>query len=122
MIAFPPPPATARGALLVLHHAGAGTGEDRINPLAYKRDGDRYVVFASEAGAPTNPDRYHNLKAHPNLSIEVGTDTIDVVAAEATGQERDRLCDAQVERSPSFAGYQAKTGRTIPVMVLTPAG
>ncbi len=106
--------------LLLLHHVGARSGKDRINPLAYNRDGDRYVVFASKAGAPTNPDWYHNLKAHPNVSIEVGTDTIDVVAAEATGEERDRLYGAQVERSPSFAEYQEKTERTIPVMVLTP--
>jgi deazaflavin-dependent oxidoreductase (nitroreductase family) len=106
--------------LLLLHHVGAKTGKDRINPLAYNRDGDRYVVFASKAGAPTNPDWYHNLKAHPTVSIEVGTDTIDVVAAEATGEERDRLYGAQVKRSPSFAEYQEKTERTIPVMVLTP--
>jgi deazaflavin-dependent oxidoreductase (nitroreductase family) len=108
--------------LLLLHHVGARSGKDRINPLAYNRDGDRYVVFASKAGAPTNPDWYHNLKAHPNVSIEVGTDTIDVVAAEATGEERDRLYSAQVKRSPSFAEYQEKTERTIPVMVLTPTG
>jgi deazaflavin-dependent oxidoreductase (nitroreductase family) len=108
--------------LLLLHHVGAKTGKDRINPLAYNRDGDRYVVFASKAGAPTNPDWYHNLKAHPKVSIEVATDTIDVVAAEATGGERDRLYGAQVERSPSFAEYQEKTERTIPVMVLTPTG
>jgi deazaflavin-dependent oxidoreductase (nitroreductase family) len=108
--------------LLLLHHLGARTGRPRINPLAYDRDGDRYVIFASKAGAPTNPDWYHNLKAHPNVAIEVGTDTIDVVAAEATGGERDRLFRRQAERSPSFADYQEKTERLIPVMVLTPTG
>jgi deazaflavin-dependent oxidoreductase (nitroreductase family) len=108
--------------LLLLHHVGAKSGKDRVNPLAYNRDGDRYVIFASKAGAPTNPDWYHNLKAHPNVSIEVGTDTIDVAAAEATGEERDRLFSAQVERSPGFAEYQAKTDRVIPVIVLTPTG
>ena len=107
--------------LLLLHHVGAKTGQDRINPLAHNRDGDRYVIFASKAGAPTNPDWYHNLKAHPDVSVEVGTDTIDVVAAEATGEERERLFGAQVERSPSFADYQAKTDRLIPVVVLTPS-
>jgi deazaflavin-dependent oxidoreductase (nitroreductase family) len=107
--------------LLLLHHVGAKTGQDRINPLAYNRDGDRYVIFASKAGAPTNPDWYHNLKAHPDVSIEVGTDTIDVVAAEATGEERERLFSAQVERSPGFGDYQAKTDRVIPVIVLTPS-
>ena len=72
--------------LLLLHHVGARSGKDRINPLVYNRDGDRYVVFASKAGAPTNPDSYHNLKANPNTTIEVGTDTIDVVASEASGE------------------------------------
>lgn len=59
--------------LLLLHHIGARTGKDRVNPLVYDRDGDHYVIFASKAGAPTNPGWYHNLKAHPNVSIEVGT-------------------------------------------------
>jgi deazaflavin-dependent oxidoreductase (nitroreductase family) len=108
--------------LLLLHHLGARTGTNRVNPLAYDRDGDRYVIFASKAGAPTNPDWYHNLKAHPNVEIEVGTDTIDVVAAEAVGEERDRLYRRQAERSPGFAEYQAKTDRVIPVMLLTPKG
>ena len=108
--------------LLLLHHVGARSGTDRVNPLAYDRDGDRYVIFASKAGAPSNPDWYHNLKAHPNVSIEVGTDTIDVVADEAVGEERDRLFRRQTERSPGFAEYQAKTDRLIPVIVLTPTG
>jgi deazaflavin-dependent oxidoreductase (nitroreductase family) len=108
--------------LLLLHHVGARTGANRVNPLAYDRDGDRYVIFASKAGAPTNPDWYHNLKAHPNVEIEVGTDTIDVVAAEAVGEERDRLYRRQAERSSGFAEYQAKTDRVIPVMLLTPTG
>jgi deazaflavin-dependent oxidoreductase (nitroreductase family) len=107
--------------LLLLHHVGARSGKDRINPLVYNRDGDRYVVFASKAGAPTNPDWYHNLRANPNVTIDVGTDTIDVVASEASGEERDRLFRAQVERSPQFGEYQSKTDRVIPVVVLTPA-
>ncbi len=89
-------------------------------PAASRRDGDRYVIFASKAGAPTNPDWYHNLKANPNATIEVGTDTLDVAAAEATGEDRDRLFQAQVESSPQFGDYQAKTERVIPVIVLTP--
>jgi deazaflavin-dependent oxidoreductase (nitroreductase family) len=108
--------------LLLLHHVGAKSGKARINPLVYSRDGDRYVVFASKAGAPTNPDWYHNLKAHPDVRIEVGTDTIEVRAEEATGEERDRLFGAQAERSPQFAEYQRKTERVIPVFVLTPTG
>lgn len=108
--------------LLLLHHVGAKSGKDRINPLAYNRDGNRYVVFASKAGAPTNPDWYHNLKAHPDVRIDVGTETIEVRAEEATGEDRDRLFRAQAERSPQFAEYQSKTERVIPVIVLTPTG
>ncbi len=110
------------GTLLLLHHVGARTGTPRVNPLMYNRDGDRYVIFASKAGAPNNPGWYYNLMADPNTTIEVGTDTIDVVASEATGDERDRLYSAQVELSPQFAEYQAKTDRAIPVVVLTPTG
>jgi deazaflavin-dependent oxidoreductase (nitroreductase family) len=108
--------------LLLLHHTGAKSGTSRINPLAYIEDGDRFVIFASKAGAPTNPDWYHNLHAHPAVKIEVGSQTIDVVASEARGDERERLFRAQAEASPQFAGYQEKTDRLIPVIVLTPAG
>jgi deazaflavin-dependent oxidoreductase (nitroreductase family) len=107
--------------LLLLHHTGAKSGKSRVNPLVYLSDQGRYVIFASKAGAPTNPDWYHNLKAHPDVRIEVGTDTIDAVASEATGEERERLFRAQVERSPQFAEYEDKTERTIPVIALTPA-
>ncbi|MFL5822697.1 MAG: nitroreductase family deazaflavin-dependent oxidoreductase [Solirubrobacteraceae bacterium] len=106
--------------LLLLHHTGAKSGKARINPVAYTRDGERYVIFASKAGAPTNPDWYHNLKAHPEVSIEVGTDRLDVVAEEARGEERERLFAAQAERSPQFAEYQRKTDRVIPVITLAP--
>ncbi len=106
--------------LLLLHHTGAKSGLGRINPLGYLRDGGRYVVFASKGGAPTNPDWYYNLKANPNATIEVGTDTLDVVAGEATGEERERLYSTQAERVPQFAEYQNQTERLIPVIVLTP--
>jgi deazaflavin-dependent oxidoreductase (nitroreductase family) len=110
--------------LVLLHHTGAKSGKSYINPLAYLGDGDRYVVFGSKGGAPVHPAWYHNLKANPEVTIEVGTDTIDVVAGEATGDERDRLYRAQSERVPAFAEYAATTDgvRTIPVVVLTPAG
>jgi deazaflavin-dependent oxidoreductase (nitroreductase family) len=78
------------------------------------------VIFASKAGAPENPGWYYNLKAHPDTTIEVGTDTVDVRAGEAESEERERLFATQAERSPTFAEYQAKAGRVIPVMVLTP--
>jgi deazaflavin-dependent oxidoreductase (nitroreductase family) len=106
--------------LLLLHHTGAKSGKSRTNPLGYLNDQGRYVVFASKAGAPTNPDWYHNLKAHPNVTIEVGSDTIEVVASEAIGEERDRLYRTQAERVPQFAEYEKQTDRVIPVIVLTP--
>jgi deazaflavin-dependent oxidoreductase (nitroreductase family) len=106
--------------LLLLHHRGAKTGVERVNPVAYLEDGGRYVIFASKAGAPTNPDWYHNLKANPQASIEVGSDTIAVTASDATGQERERLFAAQVQKSPPFGEYQANTKRLIPVVTLSP--
>ena len=107
--------------LLLLHHTGAKSGKSRINPLAYQGDDGRYVIFASKAGAPTNPDWYYNLKAQPNVKVEVGTDTIDVLASEATGEERERLYRTQVGRVPQFAEYEKTAGeRVIPVIVLTP--
>jgi deazaflavin-dependent oxidoreductase (nitroreductase family) len=104
--------------LLLLHHTGAKSGAARINPLAYQADGGRYVIFASKAGAPTNPDWYHNLKAHPETTIEVGTDTLAVTATEATGEERERLFQAQKESTPQLAEYEQKIDRVIPVIVL----
>jgi deazaflavin-dependent oxidoreductase (nitroreductase family) len=106
--------------VLLLHHRGAKSGAEYVNPLAYLRDGDRYAIFASAAGAPKHPGWYHNLKAHPEASIEVGTDTLEVVAKEAEGEERNRLFAAQAEQIPQFAGYAEKTDRVIPVILLTP--
>src|SRR5438128_1461860 len=108
--------------LLLLHHTGAKSGTDRVNPLAYQSDDGRYVIFASKGGAPTNPDWYYNLKANPNVTIEVGSDTIEVVASEATGEERERLFRRQVENVPQFGEYEKTAGREIPVIVLTPDG
>jgi deazaflavin-dependent oxidoreductase (nitroreductase family) len=107
-------------SLLLLHHTGARTGTARVNPVAYLADGDRYVIFASKAGAPTHPDWYHNLRAYPDVTIEVGRDTLKATAHEVTGAERERLFAAMVERSPSFAEYQRKTERLIPVIALDP--
>ena len=106
--------------LLLLHHVGARSGKPRINPMMYLKDGDRYLVFASKAGADTNPDWYHNLKTHPNVQIEVGDDVIDVHANEITGAERDRLYARQASLYSGFADYQRQTKRIIPVIALTP--
>src|SRR5579875_2155258 len=86
--------------MLLLHHTGARSGQSRIAPLVYLPDADRYVIFASKAGAPTNPAWYHNLKANPEATIEVGSNTVPVIATEVTGDERQRLFDAQVRRMP----------------------
>jgi deazaflavin-dependent oxidoreductase (nitroreductase family) len=106
--------------ILLLHHTGARSGTQRVNPLVYQPDQGRYVIFASKAGAPSNPDWYHNLRANPDVSIEVGSEQIDVRAEEAAGEERDRLFEAQKQRAPQFAEYEQKTDRTIPVVILTP--
>jgi deazaflavin-dependent oxidoreductase (nitroreductase family) len=106
--------------LLLLHHRGAKSGRDYVNPLAYLPDGDRYVVFASKAGAPSHPGWYHNLVANPDVTIEVGSETLKAVASVAQGAERDRLFERQAAVMPRFAGYQAATERVIPVVVLTP--
>lgn len=106
--------------ILLVHHTGARSGMQRINPVAYHRDGERYVIFASKAGAPSNPGWYHNLIAHPDTTIEVGDQTLRVHASEAVGEERDRLYADQAERIPQFADYAQKTSRTIPVILLTP--
>ena len=92
----------------------------RVNPVAYLNDDGRYVIFASKAGAPTNPAWYHNVKAHPETTIEVGSETLEVVAGEVNGEERERLFAAQCQRSPQFTEYQQKTDRVIPVIALTP--
>jgi deazaflavin-dependent oxidoreductase (nitroreductase family) len=106
--------------LLLLHTVGVKTGQARVNPVMYLADGDNHVVFASKAGAPTNPDWYHNLVANPRASIEVGDKTINVVAHVADDETRERLWSTQKQRYPGFAEYEAKTDRQIPVVVLEP--
>jgi deazaflavin-dependent oxidoreductase (nitroreductase family) len=110
----------AGAPMVLLHTIGARTGVDRVNPLVYGRDGDNLVVFASRGGAPTHPDWFHNLVAHPDVTVEVGTDTVPVRARVAEGDERERLWARQKELMPGFAEYEAKTTRQIPVIVLEP--
>jgi deazaflavin-dependent oxidoreductase (nitroreductase family) len=106
--------------LLLLTSTGAKSGQTRINPLAYTRDGDRYVVIASKGGAPTHPDWFHNVVANPEVTVEVGPERIPAKAVVAEGAERDRLYDAQAALMPGFAEYQRKTTRRIPVVILEP--
>jgi deazaflavin-dependent oxidoreductase (nitroreductase family) len=107
--------------LLILHSTGAKSGEERLHPVAYRGDGDNYIVFASYGGRPENPDWFYNLKANPKARIEVGTETHEVVARVAQGTERDRIWDLQTKEFPGFAQYQDKTDREIPVVILEPA-
>jgi deazaflavin-dependent oxidoreductase (nitroreductase family) len=106
--------------LLLLHNVGAKSGTSFVTPLVYLADGDNWVIFASKGGAPNNPGWYHNLKAQPAVAIEIGDDTVDVTAEEATGDERERLYSIQEEQQPQFAEYAQKTDRKIPVIVLKP--
>jgi deazaflavin-dependent oxidoreductase (nitroreductase family) len=109
----------AGAPMLLLHHLGAHTGRERVNPLVYLQDGDDMVVAASKGGAPSDPDWYHNLKAHPRVLVEVGTDAFTVEATEVTGVERDELYRRLGRLRPSFAGYETKTSRVIPMFRLT---
>src|SRR5438034_6755240 len=106
--------------ILLLHHTGAKSGKVRVNPLAYQANGDRLIVFASKGGAPTNPDWFHNLKANPRATVEVGTETRDVRARVAEGEERERIWRRQKEMNPGFGEYEKKTTRKIPVVILEP--
>ena len=109
----------AGGTLLLLHTVGAKSGQPRVNPLAYTMDGDRYIVIASKAGAPTNPDWYYNLLANPLVTVEVGTEQFQVRAAVTAEPERTRLFAQMVKTMPGFADYEKKTTRVIPVITLT---
>ncbi|HEU5229473.1 MAG TPA: nitroreductase family deazaflavin-dependent oxidoreductase [Ktedonobacteraceae bacterium] len=104
--------------LLLLTTTGAKSGKKYTTPLMYLPDGDQMLIFASKGGAPTNPSWYHNLVAHPDATVEVGTKTFDVIASVVTGEERDRLYAEQSRRYPNFAEYQEKTTRRIPVIAL----
>lgn len=108
----------ANAPLLLLTTTGAKSGRQRTTPLAYTKDGDRLVVLASKAGAHTNPAWYHNLVAHPKVTVEVGEDRFEAEAVVISGEERQRLFQAQAEAMPGFADYQQQTTRQIPVIVL----
>ncbi|WP_261560253.1 nitroreductase family deazaflavin-dependent oxidoreductase [Frankia tisae] len=104
--------------LLLLTTTGARTGASRTNPLGYLADGDRYVVFASVVGEPTNPAWYHNLLANPDATVEVGTEVLPATAVVATGDDRARLYERYAAHHPQWATYQTRTTRQIPVIML----
>jgi deazaflavin-dependent oxidoreductase (nitroreductase family) len=104
--------------VLILTTTGAKTGERRESPLAYTLDGDRIVVVASKGGSDTNPAWYHNVVAHPNVTVELDGTRFEAIASVATGTERRRLYDGHVAVHPGFADYEKKTERVIPVIVL----
>jgi deazaflavin-dependent oxidoreductase (nitroreductase family) len=108
-------------ALLLLHTTGAKSGADRVSPVMFLADGDRLVVFATKAGADTNPDWYHNLLANPKVTVEIGAGSRDAVARIAEGEERSKYWEEQKRNWPGFADYETKTSREIPVVVLEPA-
>jgi deazaflavin-dependent oxidoreductase (nitroreductase family) len=104
--------------MLLLHHVGARSGTERVTPLVYFPDGDRMVIVASAAGAPKNPDWYHNIKATPRVEVEVGTDKVAVEAQELVDSDRDEKWVEITAAAPGFAEYQEKTSRVIPVIAL----
>ena len=104
--------------LILLHHIGAKSGTERIAPLVPLIDDGKVYIFASKGGADTNPDWYRNLVAHPQVTVERGTETYQAKARVLEGAERDEVYAKQVARQPQFGEYQRKTDRVIPVVEL----
>jgi deazaflavin-dependent oxidoreductase (nitroreductase family) len=104
--------------MLILHTTGAKTGRERVNPLVYQAVGDDLAIFASKGGAPDNPDWFHNIVAHPDVTVEIGADTVPMRARVAGSDEREPIWSRQKRLMPGFADYEANTSRQIPVVVL----
>ena len=112
--------AFAGAPMILVNHRGAKSGTAYTTPLVYTRDGANYVVIASKGGAPEDPQWFRNLRADPDITIEVGATTLPVRARVAEGEERDRLYRAQADLMPNFDEYAKATTRTIPVVVFEP--
>jgi deazaflavin-dependent oxidoreductase (nitroreductase family) len=112
--------AFAGAPILLLNHRGAKTGAPYTSPLAFTRHGDAYLIVASMGGAPVNPQWFGNLVANPDVTIEVGAETIPVRARVTSGEERARLFRAHADEISNFDRYQARTTREIPVILLEP--
>lgn len=106
--------------MLLLDHVGARSGVRRTSPLVYTRAGEDYVLVASKGGYPRHPAWFHNLRAHPDTTVQVGRRILPVRAHVASADERERLWPRCVATYSGFAGYQARAGRTIPLVVLSP--
>jgi deazaflavin-dependent oxidoreductase (nitroreductase family) len=104
--------------LLLLTSTGAKSGQPRLAPLAYLTIDGKMIIIGSKAGADTNPDWVHNLRANPQAHIEVGTDAYDVTARELPAEERDATYPKVVALAPGFGEYQSKTTRIIPLFEL----
>jgi deazaflavin-dependent oxidoreductase (nitroreductase family) len=105
-------------SLLLLTTKGAKSGKDQTSPVVYSRDGDRLVIIASKGGAPTHPGWYHNLRANPEVTVELGPEKFRARASLAKDTERRRLYDEHAKWMPAFAEYEKKTTRKIPVVLL----
>lgn len=108
----------ANTPLLLVLTQGAQSGKERVNPLAYFKEDDHYVIIASKGGADDNPDWYYNLKANPKVIVEVGTETFDARAEITEEPERSDLYAKMASRNPGFAEYAKRTERVIPVIKL----
>ena len=104
--------------LLLLTTTGAKSGQHRTSPMMYLREGGHLYVFASKAGAPAHPAWYHNLLAHPEVTVELGPEKFDAIARPVTGKAHDEIYTRWAEQYPQFREYQEKTTRTIPVIEL----
>jgi deazaflavin-dependent oxidoreductase (nitroreductase family) len=109
----------AGAAMVLLTTKGAKSGKTYVHPLVYSKDGDRYVLIASFAGAPKHPSWYHNIVANPTVTLEIGNEKFQAKAKVTSGEERERLYNAQAAIMPFFNDYRKKTSRQIPVVALT---
>jgi deazaflavin-dependent oxidoreductase (nitroreductase family) len=106
--------------LILIHHVGAKTGTERVTPVScFPQSDGRFVILASNGGAPTNPNWYYNLKARPEINVEFGTETFAVAVRELEGEEREKAWADVVSVVPAVANTQNKTRRTIPMLLLT---
>ena len=108
--------------VLILTTKGAKSGVTRVNPIVFTRDEDKLVIVASKGGAPTNPSWYHNLREHPEVTVEVGHDKFTARARQVEGAEYDRLFKYHADTNPGFWDYKKRTTRKMPVIVLERVG